>query len=445
MSALFHPRKRARELQLSHALRGVPLFADLPAQDLVAIWRCLVDVRLPADHVLFERGDAADRFYIVQAGALEVRLGLGPDAVILRRVGPGDYVGELALLTGQPRSADVVALEDAVLWALDPADFAALLAGSPVLLRALNRALSTMVGTLTLRLGALMADAGPLGARAALTFGPYQAVAQLGSGGMGVVYSAVDRSSGTEVAIKVLPAAWSQAGDFAERLRREAAALQGLDHPNIVTLIAVGELAEDAGVGCYLAMEWLPNALDRVLRAQYPAPLASADGLRLAHGIACGLEAVHRAGMIHRDVKPSNILLREDGTPVLTDFGLVTQLVADGQRLTASNVIVGTADYLAPEQIAGLPVDGRADLYALGVVLYELLTGTVPFGGREPLATLRAQVEEAPPPLPSQVPDAARAIVEQAMQKRPRDRYPSAASMAQALAAAIEQLGPSSG
>src|SRR4051812_35117971 len=101
MSALFHPRKRARELQLSHALRGVPLFADLPAQDLVAIWRCLVDVHLPADSILFERGDAAGPFYIVQAGALEVRLGLGPDAAVLRRVVPGDYVGELALLTGQ--------------------------------------------------------------------------------------------------------------------------------------------------------------------------------------------------------------------------------------------------------------------------------------------------------------------------------------------------------
>jgi serine/threonine-protein kinase len=138
---------------------------------------------------------------------------------------------------------------------------------------------------------------------------------------------------------------------------------------------------------------------------------------------------------VHRDVKPSNVLLRADGTPVLTDLGLALLRVEAAQegRLTASNVILGTADYLAPEQVVGAVVDERSDLYALGMVLYEMLAGVVPFAGRTPLETLQAQVEEEPPPLPERVPTAVRAVVMRALQKRPEDRFPSAAAFADAL------------
>jgi serine/threonine protein kinase len=134
-------------------------------------------------------------------------------------------------------------------------------------------------------------------------------------------------------------------------------------------------------------------------------------------------------------VKPSNILLRADGSPVLTDFGLAVALaeVARVRRLTPSNVIVGTADYLSPEQIAGGMVDGRADIYSLGVVLYEMLSGYVPFAGRDPMDTLKAHLEEPPPALPEDVPIGARAIVDKALKKRPDERFPSAAEMKAAL------------
>jgi eukaryotic-like serine/threonine-protein kinase len=145
---------------------------------------------------------------------------------------------------------------------------------------------------------------------------------------------------------------------------------------------------------------------------------------------------------VHRDVKPSNVLLRPDGAPVLIDFGLVAVLaeVAQERRLTAPDVVAGSADYMSPEQVARAPLDGRSDLYSLGIVLYEMLAGYVPFAGLDPLETLRAHGRVAPPPLPETVPAGARAVVDRALQKRPADRYAAAPEMAAALAAARAAL-----
>jgi eukaryotic-like serine/threonine-protein kinase len=211
----------------------------------------------------------------------------------------------------------------------------------------------------------------------------------------------------------------------------------------VVKVLEVGEVEARSGGGTYLAMEYLPHALDRVLRAQYPEPLPPATALTLARGIAAGLGAVHAAGLVHRDVKPSNVLLRPDGAPVLIDFGLVTVLtaVARERRLTAPNVIPGSADYMSPEQIAGAPLDGRSDLYSLGIVLYEMLSGHVPFAGLDPLETLRAHGQTPPPPLPAPVPAPVRAVVQRALQKRREERYESAAALEAALEEARRALG----
>ena len=432
-------RGQAQTAQLAHVLRSVPLFRAVPASDLAAIWDHLEEVRLPAGSILCRRGEPGDRFYAIKEGALQVRLGSRKTSVLVSRRLPGDFVGELALLTGQPRSADVVVEEDAVLWALDRRDFQSLVSRSVPLLQALNQALAERLVRTTSQLEQArdaVEDAG------GMRFGPYRVTAQLGAGGMAVVYSATHEASATVVALKVLPAAWGAAPELRRRLTREAALLRRLDHPHVIKVIEVGEVPPRLGGGCYLALEWLPQALDRVLRAQFPEPLPMVTALRLVQRVASALAAVHSAGLIHRDVKPSNILLRADGSPILTDFGLAAALAGAGlsQRLTPSNVIVGTADYLAPEQVAGLPVDGRADLYSLGIVLYELLAGHVPFAGRDPMQTLKAQVEEAPPPLPADVPAAAQAIVGRALQKRADDRFEAAEAMAAALEDALVTL-----
>ena len=277
-----------------------------------------------------------------------------------------------------------------------------------------------------------------------LHFGSYRAVEVIGSGGMSTVFGAVHAVTGAAAAVKVLPLALCSVPELRSRLELEAAVLRRLDHPNVVKVLEVGEVDRHLGGGCYLVEEWLPNSLDRVLEARRPDLLPIGTALWIAHGVALALAAVHAAGLAHRDVKPSNVLVRADGTPVLADFGLAVALEApaDRRRLTPTNVIVGTAAYLSPEQVEGGRVDERSDLYSLGVVLYELLSGEVPFARTSPLATLQAHLEEPPPPLPPRVPDGVRAIVTRALEKRPEDRFPSAASMASALEAALQVRRP---
>ena len=432
-------RKGDADARLAHALRDVPLFREVHVSDLLDIWRCISEIQVPAGTVICERGDVGNQFYVIKEGSIGIRLGLDIAGVQLRRLGPGDFFGEMSLLTGETRSADVVVLEDAVLWALERADFDTLLSGSIPLLRSINSVLCGRIAQLSLRLEE--EEAGKAHGMTGMCFGSYRVIEQIGVGGMAAVYSVTHDVAKTAAAIKVLPGCWGEAPDLRERLKREAAALQRVQHANIIKVLEVGEVEDRLGGGCYLVMEWLPQALDRLLRAQYPVPLSTTTAFRIAKGVSEGLSAVHEVGIVHRDVKPSNILLREEGTPVLTDFGLATALAEAGgaAQLTPSNVIVGTADYIAPEQVAGMQADGRADLYSLGVVLYHMLAGYVPFAGREPMQILNAHVEETPPPLPKNVPPVARVIVEKALQKRRSDRFASAADMAHALQVALEQ------
>ena len=428
--------RRGEEARLAHVLRGVRLFRDAPARDVLELWRHLVEAPVSAGEVICRRGDTGDRFYVVRSGSVEVRLGTGQAGVSLYRLGPGDCFGEMALLIGAARSADVVALEDSVVWTLERRDFDRILNLSVPLLRALNRSLAERLAMST---GVIeQAElAGPRSGPVGLRFGPYRVLAQIGVGGMAVVYCAARESDGLTVALKVLPVSWGDAPELRARLERESAILRQVQHPGVVQLLDVGSVADRLGGGTYVVMEWLPDGLDRVLRARYPTPLDPAQAVGIARRVAQALAAVHAAGLVHRDVKPSNILLRADGEPVLTDFGMAAALVdiLAERRLTPPNVLVGTADYLSPEAIGGAAVDGRADLYSLGVVLYEMLTGFVPYAGRDPYETMRAHCEEPAPPLPSEIPTALREVVECALQKRREDRFTTAVEMAVALAA----------
>ncbi|HLZ27099.1 MAG TPA: protein kinase [Chloroflexota bacterium] len=434
---------RGEDARLAHVLRSVRLFRDAPARDLLAVWRALVEAPVAAGEVICRRGEPGDRFYVIRSGSVEVRLGTGQTGVSLYRLGPGDCFGEMALLIGAARSADVVALEDTVVWTLERRDFDRLLNLSVPLLRALNRSLAERLAMST---GVIeQAElAGPPTGPAGLRFGPYRVIAQIGVGGMAVVYCAAREADGLTVALKVLPVSWGDAPELRVRLERESAMLRQVHHPGVVHVLDVGSVADRQGGGTYVVMEWLPDGLDRVMRARYPMPLDPAQAVTITRKVAEALAAVHAAGLVHRDVKPSNILLRSDGEPVLTDFGMAAALgdILAERRLTPPNVLVGTADYLSPEAISGEAVDGRADLYSLGVVLYEMLTGFVPYAGRDPYETMRAHCEAPVPPLPAEIPLGVQAVVACALQKRREDRFTTAGVMAVALAA-LES--PSSG
>ncbi len=265
------------------------------------------------------------------------------------------------------------------------------------------------------------------------TLDRYQIVELVGEGGMATVYRAHDPRLKRDVAVKVMLPSLAANPTFRKRFEREAQSVANLRHPNILTVYDYGETEEGQ---LYLVVEYVPGGTLRD-RLEELAPLESV--VEIVAQVAEALDYAHQQGVIHRDVKPNNILLDELGRPLLADFGLVKPVEED-RRLTASGMMMGTPDYVAPEQVQGMKVDGRADIYALGVVLFELLTGRHPYDGETPMSVMVKHLTE-PMPWPSQfnpqIPPALDEIVLKATAKSPDERYPRAGDMARALRATL--------
>ncbi|MGH3846990.1 MAG: serine/threonine-protein kinase, partial [Pseudonocardiaceae bacterium] len=261
----------------------------------------------------------------------------------------------------------------------------------------------------------------------------YRIERQLGRGSMGVVYLAEDVQLRRQVALKILAPTLADDDLFRKRFDRESQSAANLDHPHIVPVYAAGE----AGGLLYIAMRYVAGGDLRALLETHGA-LSFEQASSIITSVAGALDAAHAQGMIHRDVKPANILIGDRNGQqhyYLSDFG-ITKIVSSGRSLTSTGQIVGTVDYLAPEQIQGKPVDSRADLYALGCVLYQCLTGTVPFPRDETAALMWAHVHDDPPPVTARRPDLPPQIdniAAQAMAKQPEDRYPTCGELALAL------------
>jgi serine/threonine-protein kinase len=269
----------------------------------------------------------------------------------------------------------------------------------------------------------------PAALQAGQPLGPYRIEGLLGRGGMGVVYRARHEGDGRTVALKVLRDELAADDSFRRRLAHEARAAAGVEHPNLAPVLDAGE---DGGV-LYLAMRYVdgPSLAERLLAG---GPLAPAEVVRLGTDACAGLDALHGRGIVHRDVKAGNILLAEDGTAVLGDFGLAKHQA--WTVLTRSGQLLGTVGYLAPELIRGQPASPLSDLYALGCVLYQCLAGTLPFAGRSVARTGRAHLEEAPgDPAAGRadVPPALSWTVRQLLAKDPAERPPSAATLRRML------------
>jgi hypothetical protein len=252
----------------------------------------------------------------------------------------------------------------------------------------------------------------------------------LGHGGMARVHRGLDRQLGRQVAIKVLAPPFDRDREFVERFQREARAAAGLSHPNIV---AVFDSGSDDGTQ-YIVTELVEGETlaDRLRR---DGPMPQAEAVAVAADIARALAAAHERGLIHRDIKPGNVMLPPDGRVKVVDFGIAR--AAGSDTLTNTGVVLGSTAYLSPEQASGQPADERADLYALGCVLYEMLTGRVPFSADTPIATMYRHVNEEPPPpstfapIPSELED----IVMRALEKDPKRRFASASELEAALLA----------
>ncbi len=264
-----------------------------------------------------------------------------------------------------------------------------------------------------------------MGATPQILLGRYEVGRLLGAGGMAEVYEGHDRLLARRVAIKILLSQYAHDPAFLARFRREAQSAASLSHPNIVSVFDTGS----EGDTWFIVMEYVDGrTLKDIIRAE--GALYWARAAEVAADVAGALAVAHARGIVHRDVKPGNVMLTTEGKVKVMDFGIARATAVPS--ITQTSAVVGTAQYIAPEQAQGLEVDGRTDVYALGCCLYEMVTGQVPFSGPTPVAIAYRHVREEPTPpraLNPDVPPPLERVCLKAMAKRPEDRYQTAAEM----------------
>ena len=271
-----------------------------------------------------------------------------------------------------------------------------------------------------------------------LIAGRYELEELVGTGGMSSVYRAHDRLLERDVALKVLHEQYTADDDYVERFRREARSVAQLSHPNVVTVIDRGE--QDGRQ--FIVFEYVDGENLKTL-VEREGPLPERAALELTLQVAQALGFAHEHGLVHRDVKPQNVLLNGDGQAKVTDFGIARSLDVQG-GLTQTGTVLGTSDYIAPEQARGAQADAKSDIYSLGAVLYELLTGDVPFPGDNFVAVAMRHINEPAPSVRERRPDVSPrvdALIRRAMAKDPRDRFGSMDELCRELSACLEAGG----
>ena len=263
--------------------------------------------------------------------------------------------------------------------------------------------------------------------------GHFEILEELGVGGFATVYRARDTTLGRIVALKVPHPHLMRDVAYRERFLREARMAAALNHPGVVTIHEV-EQEQD---GFFIAMEFLPSSLDRLLRARGRLPVDEA--VAILRQVALALDAAHEQGIIHRDIKPQNILLTEEGVPKVTDFGIAR--AADLGTMTRTGMVMGTPQYMSPEQARGEDIDERTDIYSLGVIFHQMLTGTTPLEGSTPQEVMRHHLLERDTPMGTlaglRLPSGVAGLLERCLEKDPECRYQTPGELARALERAM--------
>lgn len=272
-----------------------------------------------------------------------------------------------------------------------------------------------------------------------MKFGRYEIISEIGRGSMGVVYKAHDPNLDLTVALKVLRQDRLSSDAFVKRFLTEAKALGRLDHPNIIRVYNVDE---DQG-NVYIAMEFIEGeSLNEVIQKKRFTP---EEIIEAGSTVADTLDYAHKQGIIHRDIKPSNILIRSDGRLKITDFGIAHIEDSAAPKQTQAGEILGTPAYMSPEQVLSQPVDGRSDIFSLGVILYELSAGKMPFPGQNLAAIFNAITQIEPAPVTAgnpEIPADLSRVIAKCLQKNPDDRFRSGHELLGALKACIRKEGP---
>ncbi|MET8982514.1 protein kinase [Streptomyces sp. NPDC004539] len=285
-----------------------------------------------------------------------------------------------------------------------------------------------------------------------LAGGRYQVRGLLGEGGMASVHLAYDSVLDRQVAIKTLHSQLGREAAFRERFRREAQAVAKLTHTNIVSVFDTGEDQADGETTPYIVMEYiegspLGSVLDADVRQQGAMPADKA--LQITADVLAALDISHEMGLVHRDIKPGNVMMTKRGVVKVMDFGIARAMQSGVTSMTQTGMVVGTPQYLSPEQALGRAVDARSDLYSVGIMLFQLVTGRLPFDADSPLAIAYAHVQEEPPRASSinrALPPAVDALISRALKKNPNDRFPNAVAMREEclrVAASFQAAPPS--
>jgi serine/threonine protein kinase len=395
-------------------LKTIPAFRSIPTRELERLASQCDPKSYTAGQRIIARLEPGDAMYIIQSGEVKIPIvdETGREKFVAR-LGPGEFFGEMALLTGEPRNADVIAETDVQTLVIRREPLQAFLhKNTPV------------ASFLTEILGQRLLEGDNI-----KKVGKYKLVGELGRGGMALVFEGLHPELHTAVAIKMLSHELVYDEEFAARFKEEAKILAGLKHQNIVEVIDT----EEAFATFFIIMEKIAgHTLSRMIDTRGVIPFD--DTASILRQLAEALDYAHVHGIIHRDIKPANVIIEPDGNVKLMDFGIAkTRAEAEVE----DEDIVGTAEYMSPEQALGRKMDGRADIYSLGILAYEMLTGRLPFDSPDPYEILRKHVRElvpSPKLVNPRVSDEMVELVRRCCAKKPEERFQRGNDVAKFLA-----------
>ncbi|MCO5169482.1 MAG: protein kinase [Planctomycetes bacterium] len=402
-------------------LSSIAAFKSLPPREVERLSTQCELVRFVQGAQIIRRGDPGDAMFIIRKGEVRVPVidAQGREKFVAR-LGAGEFFGEMALLTGEPRTADVFAETAVECLVIRRQPLQAFLGQHP-------RVASFLTEILGKR---LLEGAG------VQQVGKYKLVGELGRGGMAIVFEGLHPTLNTAVAIKMLSHELVYDEDFATRFKNEAKIIGALKHENIVSVID----SEEAYATFFIIMEKVTGTvLSRLIDTRGVLPFD--ESRSILRQLASALDCAHTHGIVHRDVKPANVIVESGGRVKLMDFG-IAKTRAEAQK--DDEDIVGTAEYMSPEQALGRKMDGRSDLYSLGIMAYEMLTGKLPFDSHDPYEILRMHVRDAvPSPRATnpRVPEDLEQLVRRSTAKRPEDRFQTGREIVEFLSAAEPKAG----
>ncbi len=392
-------------------LKNVDAFQGLTRSSLDRLTTKLTVRDYKAGTAIIRRGAPGDSMYIIQSGRVRVPiLDERGRKQFTAQLGVGQFFGEMALLTGEPRSADVFADTECRCLIIYKDALNELLRQHP-----------TVASFLTEILGQRLMESGTI-----RQVGKYKLIGMLGRGGMAIVFEGIHPTLGRPVAVKMLAHELVYDREFADRFKNEARIIAKLRHENIVEVFDT----EEAFATFFIVMEKLEGIdLEKMVETRGTIPYDQArDILRQ---FAAALNYAHSRGIVHRDIKPSNLIINPKGQVKLMDFGIAQHPTLE-EALEVKEGVIGTPEYMSPEQALGEPIDGRSDIYSLGIVAYEMLTGELPFSHEDPVETLRMQLNvKLPDPRKRNpgLPDDLVHLIMKATAKNPKDRFQSCAEI----------------